>query len=174
MQRSVDASGLNRADRIIRKFDLHSGPDIELRAVIEHFASVYTYVPMPALVVAITARWKGERRHYIRMRFNDELREPTESARDRHAQAHELAHVILRHRGDFWVMWEAGGPCPGFWADLESLQERQCEYLAAYLLIPLRDLVALKNETQWYIARTLDVPEHLVELRWVIFRKFGK
>ena len=70
-----------------------------------------------------------------------------------------------------WKMGELPGTFD-LWMDRN--QERQCEYVAAYLLVPARALREMKGMEASYAARVLDVPEHLVGLRWEIWRKWGR
>lgn len=176
----VDMGLLDRLDRLIRRYRLHEGDrrqPVNLERVLEGF--VDGYWGLPGEVQAVTARWKGRRsgtsgRRFTRIAFDWGLKEPEESARKRHAGAHELAHVIGRHRGDLFVMWRPEREPAGFEKHMGRVQERQCEYIAAYLLVPLGSLKEMEHEEGGYVARVLDVPEHLVRLRWEIWQRFGR
>jgi putative CRISPR-associated protein (TIGR02620 family) len=126
---------------------------------------------MPDTVEAVLVRWKKYGKRFTQITFNDVLREPAYSARLRQAGAHEFGHVVCSHRGDLFVMWRAGTDIDRFARHLDECQERQCDYVAAYLLVPLQTLRDLKNMEASYIARQLDVPEHLVKLRFEIWKK---
>lgn len=168
---SLNALTLNRLDKLIDWIGLHRGePPVQLCSLLENFAVGYS--ALPERVEAITVR-RAEQR-YIGMRFNHELADWGATARKRHAEAHELAHVLLRHRGDFWIMYRAGGRPGPFDAFLDNIQERQCDLVAAYLLVPLAVLFECRGLSATEIAVRCDVPVLLVELRWIIWRKFGR
>lgn len=165
----VNLRMLTGADRLIRSADLHAGePPVAVAPLLDSYCVRWALTP-PS-VEAVTVR----DREYVGMRFNTDLQEPQASARRRHAQAHELSHVLLKHRGDLWIMWRRDSEPDPFVEDLDGIQERQCELLSAYLLIPLQSLYNLRHESREFVAAALDVPPPLVELRWAIWRKFGK
>ncbi len=56
---------------------------------------------------------------------------------------------------------------------VERVQDRQCDYAAAYLLVPLRALGEMEGMEVGYVARVLDVPEEMVRLRWEIWRNIS-
>jgi hypothetical protein len=62
----------------------------------------------------------------------------------------------------------------GFALYVEGVQERECELVAACLLVPLAALVEHVGCEASYIGRVLDVPGHLVELRWAICRRYER
>lgn len=113
-------------------------------------------------------------REFVGITYNTTLRELEASAIRRHARAHEYGHVLCDHKGDLFVRWRAQREPGGFDRWLDRVQERQCEHVAAYLLVPLKALEGMAGLQKSHIARVLDVPEHLVELRWEIWRKWGQ
>jgi len=165
---------LNRLDRLIARHNLHGGAvtPVDLGRVVEAFTVGYR--PFPPAVAALTMQWKSGDLEFARIAYNTSLREPSQAARKRHADAHEYAHIVCKHRGDLFVMWRAGDT-PGAFAEyVDRCQEQQCERVAAYLLVPVSALRELAGMDTEYIAQVLEVPEHLVKLRWQIWRKFGR
>lgn len=127
------------------------------------------YGVAPPTVLAVTQRWQRGRERFTDVGFNNKLREPEWTAHNRHAIVHEWAHIFCRHRGDFFIMWRRGaGPDP-FEQFINDIQERQCEYIAAYMLVKRKALLELRDASNAEIAAIVDVPEHLVSLRWYIW-----
>jgi hypothetical protein len=177
----LNAAALKRLEGLIQKHKLHASDlePVNLSAAMEPFDQGYS--ALPHSVLALTVRWRSSqlRRQFVRVTYARRLGEPEESARRRHAQAHEFAHIIMRHRGEHFVMWDGEGEreasaCEGFAKYVRSRQEMECEQVAAYLLVPLLALQIWHGENSQYIAHMLDVPVHLVETRWHIWRKFGR
>jgi hypothetical protein len=129
-------------------------------------------------VVAYTVAWQPitRRRRLVAVGYTRELHEPTESARLRHALAHEFGHVFERHDGDIFYLYRDGYDyrCWGLDECVMSFQDRQCEAIAAFVLIPAEALKEYGPEGSEYLARMMDVPPHLVELRWQIWGRFHK
>jgi hypothetical protein len=173
----LNVAALNRLEELIQKHRLHV-PDLEpvnLSAAMEPFDQGYT--TLPHAILALTVKWRSPqlRRQLVRVNYARALGEPEESARRRHAQAHEFAHIFLRHRGEQFVMWDGrASGCDELGKYVRSRQEKECEQVAAYLLVPLLALQIWHGESSQYIADRLDVPVHLVEARWAIWRKFGR
>ncbi len=132
---------------------------------------------MPNIVQAMTVRWdKDEEELQTLFVLNDWLDAVEASAHRRHARAHELGHMVARHCGDKFVMWSenAGAQCAGLDKYTHDKQEHQCECIAALLLVPLWMLRELEGYDTGYVARLLDVPPHLVALRWAIFKRYAR
>jgi hypothetical protein len=173
--RVLDRDLLDRLDKLIEKYRLHSGgilQPVSMDRVLEAFTVEYRQ--MPPAVYAMTVRWVNYQREFVGITYNSKLKEPEASALKRHVSAHEYGHVVCSHKGDLFVMWRSEREPGGFDHWLDRVQERQCEHVAAYLLVPLKALEELAGMEKSHIARVLDVPEHLVELRWGIWRKWGR
>lgn len=143
-----------------------------IEAVTEAYSA--GYAPLPANIQAVTMRWQSQGARFERILYDASLRKLSLSAQRRHVAAHELAHIICSHTGDLLVMWRHGQAPTRFERHLDDCQERQCDHVAAYLLVPLSALRDLAGEEPGYIARVLDVPVELVGLRWEIYRKYGR
>jgi hypothetical protein len=173
-----NVAALNRLDRLIRRHKLHSDSTdpVNLTPLLESFTQFYA--SLPHAVQAYTLRWRSPRvrRQLVSITYADILVEPSESARLRHAQAHEFAHIFLRHEGNEFVMW-AQSPdfsCEALAEWQRGLQEKDCEAISAYLLVPIGALRYWHGSPSQFIADKLDVPAHLVEARWAIWRKYGR
>lgn len=175
MPSAVDRDLLNWLDRLIIKYELPSGdpPEpVNLDGMLEAF--FVGYDSMPREIEAVTARWKGPGRHFINMMYDLSLKEPSQSAQKRYAGAHEFGHILCRHKGDMFVLRRPGSRPGAFDRFLDKKQERESDYVAAYLLVPMKALEELAGQEPWYIARVLDVPEKLVGLRQEIWEKWKK
>jgi hypothetical protein len=69
---------------------------------------------------------------------------------------------------------DVGSHCEELEDYIYSKQEHQCECIADLLLVPLWMLQELKGHDGEYVAGVLYVPEHLVALRWAIYRRYGR
>jgi hypothetical protein len=133
--------------------------------------AIISYQPLPSPVLGVSTQWNGD----AGITFNDELREPHRSADKRYGEAHEFGHIFRRHRGQF-IVWRSGssgteGKYNGRGARWE---EREADMAAALSLIPLQALREMRDMQSADIARHLDVPEHLVKLRFEIWKKHHK
>jgi hypothetical protein len=173
--RVLDRGLLNRLDNLIEKYRLHGGGILH-PVNMEHVLEAFTveYRQMPPAVHAMTVRWVNYEREFVGITYNVGLKEPEQSALKRHVSAHEYGHVACSHRGDLFVMWRSQKEPGRFDHWLDRVQERQCELVAAYLLVPLKALKEMEGMERGYVARVLDVPEHLVEMRWDIWKKWGR
>lgn len=174
----VNLGLLTRAEQKIKKHDLHSlglhpvpyDPVLEEVRRLRQF-----YVPYPPVVQATLSQWKSRRQTLRVIAYNEHLKEPSESAMKRAAAFHEYCHIFCRHRGEFFAMlWQAGEPPAAFDLYLDDLQERQCQHMSAFFAVPQIAMIELWRESREYVAGLLDVPHYLVELRWEIWRKFGR
>lgn len=168
---------MDRADRLIAKYHLHDGDalvPVNMDGVIEAIHAEWCYTRMSPMVYARTSRWREGREKFTDINYSSRLSAPAMSAIKRHATAHEFAHIFCRHCGDYFIMWRRGIECRGFekWAD--NKQEAQCEVLSSYFLVRMEALFEIGNEGSRYVALVLDVPAHLVEIRWAIWRRFGR
>jgi uncharacterized protein DUF955 len=173
----VDVKLLNRLDRLIARHKLHAGDPCQpvyVETLLDREPVTTYFGALSRKVQAYTTRWQRGVEKFTDITLSIKLREPSKTAIRRHAFAHEYAHVICKHQGDYFIMWEAQRGVDAMECLLHDTQEKQCEYVAAYLLVPRLSLFQLANEDAWYIARVLDVPLHLVELRWEVYRKFGR
>ena len=139
-----------------------------MAGLLEEAFTNYSTLPDPML--AISVQWYGD----AGITFNVDLREPSRSHNLRHAQAHEFGHVHRKHRGYFSLLqggWERKGTFDGW---LHNRRERECELIAAYLLVPGRALDEMEDFEPEYIAGVLDVPVHLVELRQEIRDRYKR
>jgi hypothetical protein len=133
------------------------------------------YAPFPPTVDALLQRWETQEEKFRVLLINEILQEPSESARLRDAIVHEFCHLFCRHRGDFFFkIWQADEKLSLFDLHMERLQERQCAQLTAFFLVPRVALVEARREGTGYVAGALDVPPYLIELRWDIWRKYGR
>jgi hypothetical protein len=166
---------LNRLDRQIKRKSLHGGDYLDpvyTPPLIEDLTWWYGLVGEGKL--AVTQRWRKGREEFTDIGFARLLREPEMTAQHRRAIVHEWSHIFCRHRGDFFILWRDGtGPDP-FGRFIDDLQERQAEYIAAYMLIKRRALMALRDTSCADIAGFLDVPPHLVQLRWHVWGKYHR
>ncbi|MFL5735362.1 MAG: ImmA/IrrE family metallo-endopeptidase [Chloroflexia bacterium] len=170
----VSAEVLDRLDRLIEKHRLHaSGAEpVDLSPLLDAFK--IRYLDLPPDVEAALVRWRAHGKTFTRLLYQPDLREPAQSARKRYAGAHELAHAICDHRGDLYVMWRAGEPPGDFDSHLDRCRERECDRVAAYLLVPMPALRELANMDVEYIAAVLDVPAHLIPLRWEVWQRSAR
>ncbi len=158
-------------DRLAEEHGLDCGEPCEpvtLRVLIEEFFLGFSLLPEE--ILAISVHWRGR----AGIRLNSDLREPTRSRDKRHAEGHEFGHIHRRHNGHF-ILWQAD------WSNSTELEkwlahkvEREAELIAAYLLVRRRALDAMQECESGYIARVLDVPEHLVRLRYEILENYGR
>lgn len=175
MPSAVNLGLLNRLDREIAKKKLHQGDTLDPIYVFPLIQDLDWWYGLQAdKARAVTQRWKQGRERFTDIGFDLALKEPELSAEHRRAIVHEWAHVFCKHRGDFFILWEDGEGPEGFDRFVDDIQERQCDYVSAYILIKRSALIELKDRPGEEIARILDVPEHLVELRWYIWRKHGR
>jgi hypothetical protein len=165
--------GLNRLQKLIVANRVHSTVPVSVAPLLERFHVKYS--ALPEYVDGVAARKRAPRRHYVSMAFNHVLQEPERSAVLRETQAHEFIHLFARHPGNYWVKW---GYQKHSYAEqlhwLDARQEAECRLLSAYLLIPAAELFEHWNEDAAYIAAVCDVPEHLVPVRWDVYRKYGR
>jgi Zn-dependent peptidase ImmA (M78 family) len=130
---------------------------------------------LPRGVDSFLMRWRWAGREFVVMMLDERLREIEQSARRRYVVAHELAHLICGHQGSEWVLRRVRGEQwavqLGFGEWLDGKQERESDVVAAYLLVPMRALREMEGMESGYMARMLDVPERVVELRWEIWSK---
>lgn len=170
---------MTRLESLIALHNIHnlSSPGaIDLTALIEGYWERYS--AMPYFVQAMTVRWQSRGETQTIFMLNDWLSEPESSAQRRHARAHEFAHLFANHRGSEFIMWgkEAGPLCEGLETFIHSKQEHQCESISSVLLVPMWMLKELDKQgaDSSYVAGVLDVPEHLVGLRWAVYERFGR
>jgi Zn-dependent peptidase ImmA (M78 family) len=194
--RSVGGKKILKAlDRTIAKYSLHSGANLLQPVNLERMLEAFwvEFEQMQWRVQALMMRKPRGRwnREYVAITLNAELKEDWASHRRRHAKAHEYGHVIADHKGSIFVMkamermesregeddeeepdldLEVGS----FDGWIETLQEKESEEVAAYLLVPGRVLRETPGMERWYIARMLDVPEHLVKIRGEMLQKGGR
>jgi hypothetical protein len=172
---TVTSSLLDRLDGLIRKYELHDSglaAPVSIDRLLEDYDA--SYKALPYYVDAVTFRWRRQGEELVAFTYNERLLELSQSARKRHAQAHEFAHEFCKHRGNVFIMWGAGTECVGLEGYINNKQEHQCECIAAYLLVPMRAFRELRDCEAEQVARLLDVPARLVELRWAIWLKFGR
>lgn len=163
-------------DRVISRQQLHLGDprDPVIPSVLLKDVSWY-YGLTARHMLAVTQRWKAVGRRFIDVALNVALDEPEWTAERRHAVVHEWAHIFCKHRGDMFILWQKEGSIvDDFDWFINNAQERQCEYVSAYILVRDAALKAMHGETNAYIAQQIDVPVHLVELRWWIRGRFGR
>jgi hypothetical protein len=173
----VEIGVLDRLDRLIRKHRLHARPcePVDLRPLLEEFSAGYRDLPWG--IEALMVRWLSGGHDFVRVVYHPALSEPGASARKRYADAHEYAHIICRHRGSMFVVWQSRGSTVAplaFDRDIERCHEAECDRVSAYLLVPLPALKEMADLDPGEIARTLDIPRHLVDLRWQIYGKYRR
>ena len=174
MAATLNATLLDRLDALAHSYELHCGPvdePVNIWPALEKFTTAYLALPDP--VRAMTLRWQRAGHRYVDITYNTGLREPERSAEKRYAAAHEFAHIFCRHRGDLFIMGRRH-ESSSFERFVDDIQERQCEYVAAYLLVPMAALYAMRGQSTADIAVVLDVPVHLVEVRWAIWRRLSR
>jgi hypothetical protein len=170
----VGVEVLDRLDRLIKKHKLHGrgAEPVDLSPLLEEFKT--TYSDLPPDVEAALVRWRAHGHTFTRLLYHPDLRDPGHTARRRYAGAHELAHAICEHRGDLYMIWRAGDHPNDADLYIDRCQEQECDRVAAYLLIPMEALREMAGMDANYIAGVLDVPAHLVPLRWELWRKWGR
>jgi hypothetical protein len=182
----VDGKLLDRLDRVIKRHNLHAGRGIvepvSLDRAMEGFWQEFR--ALPEGVEAVTVRLRKGGREIVQIAYHERLGRPERSAQLRWAKGHEYGHVVGRHDGDMWVLrrFDLEGEKEDTGAHryrrfkewLRGLQERECEWVAAYLLVPHSALWEMRGMEGWHVARVLDVPEHLVKKRWEIWRQWGR
>src|SRR5689334_3755490 len=164
-----------RAERLIRKHKLHACQGSEpvlLERLVDPFG--ICALPLDYGIMGFTYRWRRYGRWFVRIAYDIALDEPERSAERRHVIAHELCHIICGHRGQMWILWDPDTPAGRFHYHFNRYQERECDLLASFLLIPLRCLQEADGEDPEYLAGLLDVPEKLVWLRRELFLKWGR
>lgn len=174
MTRKSNNPLLNDLDELITEYKLHDGDyrtPVSLRELISSTVQIEWYWYMPSELLGVAVIDGGE----AGVTFNKELQEPERSSDYRHAQAHDLGHIVRKHEGMYrhwrrdWISRNYD-----FGRYLRSRVEKECELISAYLLISYSAIKALKDEGSEYVANLLDVPIHLVELRIWIFNKYGQ
>jgi hypothetical protein len=165
---------LNSLDHVITQLDLDTGDVREPVTVGRLLEAAETcFAGLPSQVLGISTQWNGR----AGISFNEELREPGRTHDYRYTCAHEFGHLHQRHCGQF-VLFSTEGEDPSKYdkagGHYRKWLERQADYAAAYLLVRRSSLEALRDQEPTYIASLLDVPVYLVELRWHIWRKFGR
>lgn len=166
---------LNSLDRVLKTKALHckKGQDawapVSISDLLED--AIISYQPLPSPVLGISTQWDGE----AGITFNDDLKELARSADKRYGEAHEFGHIFRKHRGQF-IVWRSGsGGIEGNYSGRGARwEEREADMAAAISLIPIQALREMRDMQASYIARQLDVPEHLVKLRFEIWQKHGK
>lgn len=166
---------LRKADLLIAKYQLHSGDPCQ-PVVVDALVECYTrnYWDFQDKVEAVTLHFWDKRKRYTDIVYSAELFDLSASARKRHATVHEFAHIFLKHDGELFIMGRLLNECHGLDWYVATGQEVECERLSAYILVQLRSLLQMHGMGAEYVARQLDVPSHLVELRYEVWRKFGK
>ncbi len=171
MYESLSLKDLNRLRRQITEAGVHDRPlePVNPRLLLRDIPIIRTFLPeeINAFYESWYHRWR--QLHAIGYRYS--LDEHTESASLRHALAHEFGHFFFMHEGDIIYLYREGYR----WRDwalgetVMSFQDRQSEAVASYVLIPPEALMEHGKEGPWYLARSMDVPQHLVEIRWQIW-----
>ena len=167
-----------RCDDLITRLMLHGGrlEPVSIEPILEE-CKVY-YQQMPENVQSFSWRWSRYEKEWPCIALDAGLREPTASMWKRYAVTHEFAHLFRRDPGSLHTIYQHQmlmvAKQRDFNGFLHTCAERDCDYVSAYLLISGSNLRLLKDEDRWYISRTLDVPEHLVDLRRRIFERLAK
>lgn len=148
-------------------------------AIEEYF---YGYRKLPHPILAYMHRQCTAGREWVHIGIDERLTSLSLESVLRTYQAHELGHVILEHEAGFVVSPSSsqaggrrsrlgGGALPTNSSREQLREERDCKYLAAYLLIPRRALEELEDMDPWYISRRLGVLQSLVPLRFEIIQR---
>jgi hypothetical protein len=171
---SVSVEILDRLDWLIEKHNLHArgAEPVDPSPLLEEFKTSYS--DLPPDVEAALVRWRAHGHTFTLLLYHPDLREPNHTARKRYAGAHELAHDICEHRGDLYMIWRAGDRPDERDLYLDRCRELECDRVAAYLLVPMGALREMVGMDAGYIAGVLDVPTHLVPLRWELWSKWGR
>lgn len=139
-----------------------------MRPLLEEAVISFQWLPSP--VLGISTQWDGE----AGITFNQELKEAGRSSDLRYGEGHEFGHIFRKHRGQF-IVWKDGSASYDRKVDRKAgWEEREADLAAAYGLVPLSALREMRDLDAGQIAAFLDVPRHLVELRYEIWRKYGK
>jgi Zn-dependent peptidase ImmA (M78 family) len=176
VSRTLSGRLLDSLDELICHYGLHVGAvdlPVSVASLLEAVSS--GYCAFPEKLQAVTMRWNAEDDGALLtdIAYNVNLREFEASAQRRYVEAHEFAHLFCKHRGNFFVLWRRREIEP-FAAFLDDQQERQCDSVASYILVRLAALREFRSMSSHEIALMLDVPVELVELRWSIWRKYGR
>jgi hypothetical protein len=168
----IRAAVLDELDVLITAHRLHDHPlhPVPIDRAIEKYPIRYV-AQLPGNLMALIVRWKRGEQDHVGIMFNAILQNPDQSARRRHAAAHELAHDLCDHKGSLLYMQGTSEDLSRCGSVLGQRQEQECEYVAAYLLVPMLALFEAEGETIESAAASLDVPPHLVALRLNIWHR---
>ncbi len=140
---------LNSLDQLIATHHLHDGRwPVSVAPLLENYSISYQAMPDCMEAIAVRQRRLG----YIGMLSHSELKEVRKGSWKRHAQAHEIDHILLKGR-PLWVIDEGFRHPGAFEAVMDGIQERQCDMVAAYLLVPRK----APREMRW-ISSQLSSP----------------
>lgn len=174
----IRGEGLRVLRGLIDSASLHTQPlePVCIEWLLEDFWVGYSRLPKG--VYALTYWWRTElaraSQDFVRVTMDRSLRADRQSALRRTTAAHELCHIALDHEGFYFGMYQAGFPIPPYLPRGSQIEEREAEYGAAYLLVPLSALTEMAGETDRRIAGALDVPMELVGRRVEIWQQAGE
>ena len=164
-------------DSLIEGLCLHRGDAREPVSIAPLLEPCHThYLPLPSPCNGFRLQVEANRSLVEVIGINADLRTFQRSAQLRVTQAHEWAHIWLRHEGRLFPMWGGSGDPlnTGSTARYERVrQDRQADSVAAYVLVRRDALREMGGHDSTYIARTLDVTERLVEVRYTLLRDAG-
>ncbi len=175
MGRVVSADLLDRLDGIIERYRLHEGPLLEpvnLEPALEELHQ--EYVEMPNGVEGAATQWDSRGEQLIGLLYDQSLLKRVKTAQRRFIKAHEFGHVVGDHQQNY-ITLRTRGKTPGpydKWREKEN--NRECDFIAAYLLVKRGVLKEMRGLERGYIAALIDVPEKLVEMRWDIWKKLDR
>jgi hypothetical protein len=154
---------------------LHSSPvePVPIDLALEDFWCGFDRLPRGVQAMTYWWRRRSDEAEFVRITLDQSLVRPSASALRRYASAHEWGHILCGHPGYFWAMWKEGARELSYLPPRDPRLERECDWVSAYALVPVESFVALHGEPRVEIARRLDVPPRLVDLRWDLFRRGG-
>lgn len=152
---------------------LHGDPwmPVSVEPLLDEVTSYY-YTWMRPNFKAWLLRYRENGEYHVDMALNEKLRELAHSADRREAVTHEWTHESLKHRGSTFIYLWREPKKVSFDRYVDNLQERQCLYVSAFLLIQTQVLMEGRGWSDSDIARRIDVPKHLFPYRWYIWRKY--
>lgn len=165
---------LDKLDALIEERKLHGG-DVRTPVCFTgllDFAVVW-HVDMPDPIFGISQFYEEE----AGVTVNTLLEEPERIADLRLVHGHECGHYIAGHKGIFAVWTTEGKEAVLLNRGHGGWQEREADVAAAYLFVSrgaVKEMLEGESQETSYVARILEVPEYLVELRCKIRDRYGR
>jgi uncharacterized protein DUF955 len=156
----------------IKKAKLHQGDPLEpvdISPLLQDLT--YYFGRIPDATDAYLARFTIGRRRHKDIALHERLYEIDQAARRRYALVHEWAHAFLKHKGDFFPLGCLGIQPTPFDLYLDEIQEQQCVYSAAFVLIPPEVFLICRGMTEEEVALKLVIPTDLIAKRLELLKR---